>query len=56
MTLKNVKKVELLPYHVLGVSKYKVLGIPYPLEGVEPKKAEDLEEWKKRLNQNLDNK
>lgn len=55
-TLKNVKKVELLPYHVLGVSKYKVLGIPYPLEGVEPKKAEDLEEWKKRLNQNLDNK
>ncbi|MEK6263184.1 MAG: pyruvate formate-lyase-activating protein [Clostridium sp.] len=32
----NVDKVELLPYHVLGVSKYESLGIPYKLKGVEP--------------------
>lgn len=32
--LKNIKKIELLPYHLLGVSKYKLLGIPYVLDGV----------------------
>lgn len=35
-TLPNVKALDVLPYHVLGVSKYKNLGIDYPLEGVEP--------------------
>ena len=30
-TLNNVKALDVLPYHVLGVSKYKDLNIPYPL-------------------------
>ena len=34
-TLPNVTSLDVLPYHVLGVSKYQQLGIPYPLEGVE---------------------
>ena len=34
-TLDNVKKVELLPYHLLGVNKYETLGIKYRLEGLE---------------------
>ena len=33
--LPNIKALDVLPYHVMGVSKYKELGIPYPLEGVE---------------------
>ena len=35
-TLDHVQKVEILPYHTMGVSKYHELGIKYPLEGIEP--------------------
>ncbi|MBX4267409.1 pyruvate formate-lyase-activating protein [Clostridium estertheticum] len=31
----NLDKVELLSYHVLGVSKYEELSIPYKLKGVD---------------------
>ena len=35
-----VKKIEILPYHTLGVFKYKNLGIDYPLDGVPPLSVE----------------
>ena len=46
-TLPNVKALDVLPYHIMGVSKYKELGIPYPLEGIEPatqKQAKDAKQ------------
>ena len=41
-TLKNVERVEVLPYHTLGVFKWEQLGIPYPLEGIDPPSAERI--------------
>ena len=35
-TLDNVKKVEILPYHKMGIYKYDALNIPYKLEGIDP--------------------
>ncbi len=34
--LKNLKALDVLPYHSLGAGKYKELGIPYKLEGLKP--------------------
>lgn len=41
-TLKNVERVEVLPYHTLGIFKWEKLGIPYPLEGVKPPTEEQI--------------
>lgn len=47
-TLNNVEKVEVLPYHKLGVYKWEALGMEYPLKDIEPpsddevKKAHEL--------------
>ena len=40
-TLKNVKALDVLPYHDMGKVKYHSLGIPYALEDVPPLSAED---------------
>lgn len=34
-TLSNLKALDVLPYHTMGVSKYEELGIEYPLKGVK---------------------
>lgn len=52
-TIKNVQRVELLPYHTLGVCKYDALNIPYPLKGVPPMQAQELTHWQEILNEDL---
>ena len=34
--LKNVKALDVLPYHDMAVPKYENMGLKYPLEGVPP--------------------
>lgn len=48
-TLKNVQRVEVLPYHTLGTFKWEKLGIPYPLEGVKPPTQERIDNARKIL-------
>lgn len=42
-----IEKVELLPYHTMGVNKYEQLGMEYPLKEVLPLASERLENAKR---------
>lgn len=48
-TLATVEKVEVLPYHTLGESKYKNLGMEYPLAGVAAPDKEKIAKAKRIL-------
>ncbi len=51
----SVSKVQILPYHLLGVHKYKELGLEYQLEGVKAATQKDAQRaqkiFEKHLNQ-----
>jgi pyruvate formate lyase activating enzyme len=42
-TLQNVQKIEVLPYHKLGVYKWEALGLEYPLKDIEPPNEAQVE-------------
>lgn len=46
-TLSNIQALDVLPYHIMGVSKYEQLGISYPLEGVPPATKDQAAKAKK---------
>ena len=48
-TLKTVEKVEVLPYHTMGIHKYEELGMKYPLEGIEAPTKEEVRHAKELL-------
>ncbi|MGF7185510.1 pyruvate formate lyase activating enzyme [Desulfitispora alkaliphila] len=39
---KPIEKIQLLPYHSLGVHKYEAMGIPYPYHHISPMCPEEL--------------
>ena len=46
-TLNSLKAIDILPYHTMGIEKYKKSGIPYPLENIKPTPKEKAIEAKK---------
>lgn len=48
-TLDNVEKVEILPYHTLGVFKWENLGLEYKLKDVLPPSDEKIKNAKEIL-------
>lgn len=52
---KSIERVEILPYHTLGVYKYAELGLPYKLAGVEPATKKQAQQAKQIFDQYLTN-
>ena len=48
-TLNNVKALDVLPYHIMGVTKYEQLDIPYPLKGIPAATKEQAAQAKKTI-------
>ena len=44
--LKNLRALDVLPYHSMGESKYREMGITYPLAGVAPTSPQKAKEAK----------
>ena len=47
--IKNVEKVEFLPYHKLGREKYIAMNIPYPMENIPEMDKDKCDELYKRF-------
>lgn len=47
--LTNLKALDVLPYHTMGVHKYKELGMDYPLAGVPPLPLDEAIKAKKLI-------
>ncbi len=52
-TLSTVRKVEVLPYHRMGLPKWEMLGIENKLKDVKEPTPESVKEVKAILNENL---
>ncbi len=46
-SLSSVSQVTLMPYHTLGASKYKTLGMEYPYDTAKKISPEELESYRK---------
>lgn len=45
-----VERIEILPYHTLGKSKYERIGLSYPLDGIDALAKERAQEIREKLS------
>lgn len=55
LKLSNVERVEVLPYHTLGLFKWEELGLEYGLKNVQPPTNESVSKAENILNLHLQN-
>lgn len=48
-SLKNIRRISLLPYHDLGKEKYKRFTLPYKIGSIQPPSREVMEKIKKKF-------
>ena len=51
--LRHLRYLDVLPYHTMGVNKYRELGIEYPLEGLQPTSQVKAAECKNYILQGI---
>lgn len=52
---KMIQRVEVLPYHTLGVHKYEAMGLKYELSGIKENTPQQLEEAKRLFEEYFSN-
>ena len=53
--LKNLKAIEILPYHNMALAKYEAMGIEYPLKDIPPVSKEDAVKAKETILEGIKN-
>lgn len=51
-TLGNIQRIEVIPYHTMGIYKWGNMGLSYPLDGINPPAKEQVERAEKILKVN----
>ena len=51
--LRHLRYLDVLPYHTMGVNKYRELGLEYPLEGLPPTSQVKAAECKNHILQGI---
>ena len=52
--LKNLKALDVLPYHTMGIKKYEAMGLDYPLTGIKPLSKEEAKRAKKVILEGIE--